>query len=251
MKKEEFIDYLNKPELLNKDSLATLEQLVSDYPYCSSIETLLILNYFKEKNIKFDSRLSLCAIKSENRNALRIKLNQLNESLSKIDLPDEYTEKTTEVPPIIDSSQQAKAVREDEKIKELKARIERKLAAIEKAKKEAATGEKSDKKENTVDIESLKEENKSKSQSELIDQFIETEPSISRSRVEFFDPIAKAKESITDKENIVSETLAKIYYDQAYKEKAIKIYKKLSLKFPEKSSYFAAQIEKIKKEINN
>lgn len=81
---------------------------------------------------------------------------------------------------------------------------------------------------------------------DLIDEFIKNEPSITRSQARFFNPVEAAKTSIVDDENIVSETLAKIYFNQAKFDKAISIYKKLSLKYPEKSAYFAAQIEKIR-----
>ena len=57
----------------------------------------------------------------------------------------------------------------------------------------------------------------------------------------------KAKKSAEDHYDLVSETLAKIYIEQMLYHKAIDTYKKLSLKYPEKSGYFADLIQSIEK----
>lgn len=53
------------------------------------------------------------------------------------------------------------------------------------------------------------------------------------------------KNSISEKQEIASETLAKLFVRQGYKDKAVAMYEKLALVFPEKSATFAAEIEKI------
>ena len=54
----------------------------------------------------------------------------------------------------------------------------------------------------------------------------------------------KSNEFPTD---IITENMANIFVTQGKTEKAISIYKKLILKSPEKKSYFASQIENLKK----
>lgn len=53
------------------------------------------------------------------------------------------------------------------------------------------------------------------------------------------------EESVRENDDILTETLASIYLKQKQYAKAINIFKKLSLKYPEKSSYFAARISDI------
>ncbi len=99
--------------------------------------------------------------------------------------------------------------------------------------------------------EEVNKEEKTLSKTEIIDKFIAENPQISRPKQEFYNPMVVAQTSVVDKENIISETLATIYLNQGYVEKAISVYQKLSLKNPEKSVYFAELIEKAKNKFNN
>ena len=55
------------------------------------------------------------------------------------------------------------------------------------------------------------------------------------------------EKSTAENDDIITETLAAIYLQQKNYEKALDAYKKLSLKYPEKSIYFATQIKEIEK----
>lgn len=87
-------------------------------------------------------------------------------------------------------------------------------------------------------------------ESSLIDNFLKNNPKIS--------PIKKGAPSINfaaqnniPTEDLMTETLAKVYLAQHNYKKAIQAYKILSLKNPEKSGLFADQIRAIEKLQNN
>ncbi len=61
---------------------------------------------------------------------------------------------------------------------------------------------------------------------------------------ESYDVISK---SLAESDELITETLAMIYFEQKKYDKALDAFKKLSLKYPEKSIYFAARIEEIEK----
>ncbi|WP_158848015.1 hypothetical protein [Algibacter sp. L1A34] len=80
---------------------------------------------------------------------------------------------------------------------------------------------------------------------DLIDKFIIKNPKINPTK-----PLSQkgnlAKAQMMEPEALMTETLARIYVEQKNYSKAIQSYKILSLKYPEKSGFFANQIEAVK-----
>jgi hypothetical protein len=92
--------------------------------------------------------------------------------------------------------------------------------------------------------------NADKKEDRIINRFIQTEPQIKHPTDVKLNNENKAKKSSEDSDELITETLARIYTEQMLYPKAITAYKKLMLKFPEKSLYFAGQIEQLEKRTN-
>ena len=97
----------------------------------------------------------------------------------------------------------------------------------------------------TIEVTEEKVDSKTK-QFQLIDKFIQSNPKIQPVKKEStsFNPI---KTESNQTESLMTETLARIYLEQKNYKKAIQSYKILSLKYPEKSGFFADQIKAVKK----
>lgn len=86
---------------------------------------------------------------------------------------------------------------------------------------------------------------------QLIDEFSNDAPKIIYSPEKHDGDANYGKDSLEEDPDVVSETLANIYAGQGYVDKAVQMFENLMLHFPEKSCYFAAQIDKIKKDSLN
>ncbi|MDH5380985.1 MAG: hypothetical protein OEW75_09035 [Cyclobacteriaceae bacterium] len=90
---------------------------------------------------------------------------------------------------------------------------------------------------------------KQEEQNEVIKNFITLNPKIKPPKEDLKDIDAEtqdlARESVSFKDDLISENLAVIMAQQGKKTKAIEIYKKLIWKYPQKKTYFAAQIKNL------
>ncbi len=152
-------------------------------------------------------------------------------------------EKPEKPKPIVKESGEEVQSKED-----LRTVVKERLAAIDQEKKAKNTADKKElAKDTKTESEAKTSAKKAKSKEEIIESFIKHNPGINKPKdAEYKEELEVAARSLNENFDFISETLAEINLKQGHTQKAIKIYQKLSLKYPEKSSYFAAQIKKIK-----
>ncbi len=87
----------------------------------------------------------------------------------------------------------------------------------------------------------------------IIEKFLESEGNKSPKNIsnEAISIDELGKKSISEKDDVVTETLALIFEKQGKIEKAVATYEKLILKYPEKKSIFANRIEMLNSKIEN
>ncbi len=270
-----FYKLIENPDLLNANTLSELEQLIEIYPYVENFRILYALNLLILDDYRYHQSIIKAAFYSSDRKKLKFLVDsvqmeekedysQLSQTFHEPDhtIEVEEIQKAKEIKAIQDTGsegikikpfEEKKPIDEDherEKVieRELqKKQIRTKAELLRLVKKRLAEIDSSKKNDRIKEIGDKNELEVSKAN--IIDRFIESQPSISRPDKEaFFDPQSEAISSTIDDDNFfVTETLARIHADQGNYQKASEIYQKLILKFPEKSSYFAAQIQNLNK----
>lgn len=246
---------INKPFEVQLSDVAMLQDEIEKYPYFSTLRSLLLFALKESEHESYDIELKKTSIYSPSRVALYHYLQKEKQSTEFVD-----TEIQNEIIPeleIINS--------EPEKIEIQKEIIE--TTSIQETEKEEIKAEaiqpeiQSQPETKTVSIHQEMTfsqwlhvaENKSEEKPtekdikfQLIDDFIQKSPKISpvKHSVETSAAIIKS-ENPNEYSDLMTETLAQIYTEQKKYDKAIRAYKILALKYPDKAEFFLEKIEDI------
>ena len=209
----EFTKILKEPNKISKKQISYLKSIIDDFPYLQSSRAIYLKALKESDSFKFNSELKITAAYSTERNVLFdfITKNKFNE----VDTVSKDSGKT-----IIDT---------DKANQEKKSFVE--WLSISNFK--------------PID-RAYPIETKESNTTSIIDKFIDTNPKIGFANNEENTEYDYSSSNIFKEDSLMTETLAKIYMSQNNFDKAIESYKILSLKYPEKSSFFADQIKKIK-----
>ncbi len=245
MEKQKFVQYLSNDLLLNSESINEIKNICNEYPYFQTAHILLIKNLRKLKKSDYFDNLKKNIIYISNKEALYQHINSIDYFLSNdIMVKKEYKNEAAPKKENLTNDKNyskkiipKKDVEIDNELVEKKVGVD--FSKIEEDYFELDT--------NLVDINEIKEDSELKNKNDLIENFINTQPRIIPKEEKQDETIDISQNSIHFNEDYMTETLAKVYIKQGYYSKAMFIYEKLSLKYPEKNVYFAAQIEEIKK----
>ena len=284
MNKKTFTSLLAHPESISQKNLFGLSEIVEKYPFFQIARALHLKSLKKSNSLLYNDALKLTAAYTADRNILFEYItsnffiqNKISDTIQKQE--DSYLklEVTTE-----DISEQVSKEIDQQLKTELKKAdailnpdlFHRREKSVEKLTKNEIT--KSDlEKNNPLDFTKedshsfsewlklttakpiVREETKNlsnskKPNSDLINKFIQENPKLkpSKSTVKYDNEENLANQITYTSEALMTETLAKVYLQQNNYQKALQAYKILSLKYPEKSGFFADQIRSIKNYLN-
>ncbi|HNS17748.1 MAG TPA: hypothetical protein PKH94_01415 [Bacteroidales bacterium] len=239
MNRQQFEHFLHFPGELSSAHLEDLGELVSSFPYCPTLYLMLAKAHSSADSVYFQRYLHLAAARAVDRKRLRQLIlvepgtlassHEISEDATEPDalLPDHEPMDFQHFRKLITQLEQAFTELQMQRDKHRAYDIEKEFEGAGRYPVTLPLSEQDHDREGSPDGQSLEE------------------AGIQPSRPSFFDPVDIARKSVIEHDDVASETLARIYADQGYFQRAIKIYQHLMLKFPEKSRYFAAQIKKL------
>ena len=211
MNKKNFIKILQQPEKLSKKELFFLEEICHEFPYFQPSRAIYLKSLAENEDIKFKKHLKSTAIYTRDRKILFDFIKNIQNQNDKV---------------FFNKNEITSAL------------VENKISdSIEISEQNSFV--------DWLKLSNLKPIDRSK-ETQAVDKFISKKPKI---RIEANETQSDndKNDDLANQSGFMTETLAKLYLNQKNYEKAIQSYKILILKFPEKNSYFADQIKKIKK----
>ncbi|KGL58616.1 hypothetical protein [Polaribacter sp. Hel1_85] len=250
-----FIDILEKKQNIQQLETAELKSIVEEFPYFQAARSLYLKGLKNQDSFKYNNELKITASYTTDRTVLFNYITTNDFNYQKEDIHQQISEKISEEK-LIEKPIKAIEIPSEKTMDVVEKVIETKI--IQEVKEELEIGKPISfssseshsfgewlqlstrkpivrKEEKTVKNPLKKEA--------LIDKFIENNPKIkplAKDKI-IAVPVAKNQQD----SSLMTETLAKVYLEQKKYENAIQAYRILSLKYPEKSGFFADQIKRI------
>lgn len=257
----EFTKILHNPNLLNKDDSDSLEDIIQEFPYFQAARVLHLNLLKKQSSFKYNAALKKTAAYTTDRSILFDFITTddfiMENYISTKDQPQQENKTVASEP---ESDIRTNDHHETE-IKETKTVSLSEEAGTKPGKTLPIGKPISFKRDdsfsfnewlNLTSMTPVREDKTDKKQTkssvqtnDLIDKFISTNPKIKPSGSS--DVTDHSHIGTLENDNLMTETLAHVYLEQKKYTKAITAFRILSLKYPEKSSFFANQIEEIEK----
>ena len=257
-------------DAMNSDQYNELVEITQNYPYFPTAWAYLAKASVAQKKLDAEKCVERAAILAHDRGILKDWLEENNQHLSIVSQEVEVQSKEDKPQKAEAKTEKKKAPKKTTKSKASKPKKESQPASksISRQEKNAQqmrsfmewldyeTPTTSDALEeppitNTSEV-APKDQKEGTDKWAMIDAFIENNPKISNpdalpQKTSEEPSINLAADQTLPQEELMTETLAKILMAQHKYSKALQAYKILSLKYPEKNTFFASQIKEIKR----
>lgn len=234
MEAESLISKIKSPETLVASDESLLNEVIEKFPYFQAAQSLHLKLLKQEESFEFKKYLRTAALHTTNRSLL---FDFINRNIK---------EQQNNAQKISKLEKAYNSVSENDAIKENKEIIEKNSASLS-TEKHSFTQWLNLTKVKPLDHNNIEKEHASEeiqpTKEELIEKFIKNNPKIPKSAQVSVSPTNIVKTAPS--QQMMTETLAKIYIEQKKYDKAIEAYNILILNNPKKSSFFADQIKKI------
>lgn len=268
MTRDQMLRCLEDPSVLNERTLGELREILDEFPYFQSAHLLYVLNLQKESNFRFSGQLKIGAVYATDRtvlyhllnpravkkqisdHSLEINVVSIHEDVASIELSEDLPGPLKEPEESLITTTNHAAKEHPELLNFELSDNAYMLGGIEDDSEKPL----SEQAKEIIEPETKKERGSEPEQkASLIDRFIKDNPAFSVKQSEnsgIAEKINKQLDNSVESDEFITETLARIYVKQGLYQKAITAFQKLSLKYPEKSVYFARQIEEVTNLLN-